>query len=345
MAVIDANLGAIDLAESLPAKFAQTIASIPTQVDKIMFVVGNGPGVALAKELSTAVEVDAEHYADASKRPVDDLMKASADMNPEVVIGIGGGAVIDMSKIAAKQAKAMHVAIPTVLSQDGLYATHAVVRFEDTVERYKCSPPDVVLAAQEQINAAPNVFARSCVGDILSNYSALLDCKLAHANGIYTVSEEAVDLSRQAADIAANWDIEKPAMELFLAVKLSGQAMQAAGDSAPCSGAEHKLVTALEKVTNRAIPHGLGVALCTVVVAALRSEKELNNTIQLASKFNLPAKCSDLDITEDEMVEALVLASELRPSRFTVLDANNFTEQNFREALKSAEHMAELVES
>ena len=345
MAVIDANLGAIDLVESLPTKVAEAIDSIPTPVNKILFVVGNGPGVALAGQLSAAVEVTTEQYANASKRPVKELIQTSAAMRPEVVIGIGGGAVVDMSKIAAKQAKAMHFAIPTVLSQDGLYATHAVVRFEDTVERYKCSPPDVVLAAQDEINAAPSVFARSCVGDLLSNYSALLDCKLAHANGIYTVSPEAIDKARKAADIAANWDLDKPAMELFLAVKLSGEAMQVAGDSAPCSGAEHKLVTALEKVIGRAIPHGLGVSLSTVIIAALRSEKELDNAIQLANKFQLPTQCGDLEITEDEMIEALVLASELRPSRFTVLDANNFTEKDFRKALKVVAAVAEFVES
>ena len=97
-----------------------------------------------------------------------------------VVIGFGGGTVLDLAKFAAFVSKTHLISLPTTLSNDSLASPVAVLGTEGKARKtFKCTIPSAILVDVNIIVSAPDRQLLSGIGDTISKYTALVDWKKA----------------------------------------------------------------------------------------------------------------------------------------------------------------------
>lgn len=162
-----------------------------------------------------------------------------------LIIGFGGGTALDTAKYAGFVANIPYVAIPTALSNDGVCSPVSVLLARGgRSHSFTSKTPDGLLIDTDIILQSPRLLLQAGVGDILSNYTALydwtLDCRY---NGHHT-DDFAYMLSERAVTAllysnVKNFDTPEGIQMLAQSLVLGGLAMQIAGNSRPCSGADH----------------------------------------------------------------------------------------------------------
>jgi len=304
----------------------------------VLVLAGSGPGVALAQHVGRSSELNVLVVDDVAALAVEDLVARSAALNPSLVVGIGGGRVIERLKLVAQVVAVPSVAVPTSLSQDGLCAPTAVITSDGVrPQRFECDPPTQVVPASHLIELAPRELSVACIADLVSNLSAIEDCDLAYRNGMGRPPTEALSLARRAAVNAGSSAPDAPPSELLASVLDSGRAMALSGDSRPCSGAEHKIAHAITEITNRPALHGLVVGVTTAFVARLRSPARLEEIENYHRRHDIAGHPDAIGCTDDEFVEAVARAQHSRRNRFTILDIAKPTASTVRSILRSRE--------
>jgi glycerol-1-phosphate dehydrogenase [NAD(P)+] len=314
----------------------ECIASVPQllaehEFDLTRVLVGTGAGA--TRDIAADVT---RHLRDAGHEVVErDCLAGRLDQAGElageivtreatVVLGVGGGRVIDTAKLAAGRTGTEFVSVPTAISHDGISSPIASLSHDDGVRRsHAATMPAGIVVDTQIIRNAPARMIRAGVGDLASNLTANLDWQLAHRRGADRYDAFSALIAESAARPALEIeDIDDPDGREWIAkgLLMSGLAMAAAGTSRPCSGAEHLISHSLDsRLGERAALHGEQVALgCLVAAAAHRSEL-LETLDALFARLGLPRRPSDLDIGDDEFLEAVRTAPETRPGRYTIL--------------------------
>ncbi len=133
------------------------------------------------EKLQVAVERFGGQCCDAE---IERLQTVAAGKRCDVVIGLGGGTVIDTAKAVAHAAGARVAIVPTVASTDApTSAVSVIYTAEGTFSRYLFLPrnPDLVLVDTAVIAAAPLRFLVAGMGDALSTWFEADSCRQAHA--------------------------------------------------------------------------------------------------------------------------------------------------------------------
>lgn len=249
----------------------------------------------------------------------------------EIIIGFGGGKVLDTAKYASYVSKKKYVSVPTILSNDGLASPIAVLKTgEGKAKSLGCKSPDGIIIDIDMIRNAPRTLLTAGIGDTVSNYTSLFDWKLAgkhrrtHVNDFaYLLSDTALNmlLFSRETDIGNDNFIRQLAQSLIL----SGLAMDIAGNSGPCSGSEHLFSHSLDEYYVVGVPHGLKVALGTVV-SCMFQNRDYEPITEFLSRYNIDVSPRTLGISKETFVGAWMKAQSTRPDRFTVLDTIEVTE-------------------
>ena len=170
--------------------------------------------------------------------------------DPDVIITVGSGTLMDCARYNAFHMGIPFVAIPTLASSDGFTANICSV----VIDGHKCSIP---MSAPALVVADLNIIAGafltvSGVADILSKHISLADWKIANiAAGEYYCGRVA-DMAQQALDMMVSCadallDGEAPDFEaMTMAQMISGLSMQMLGNSRAASGAEHLIAHLVE---------------------------------------------------------------------------------------------------
>ena len=172
--------------------------------------------------------------------------------DPDVIITVGSGTLMDFARYNAFHMGIPFVAIPTLASSDGFTANICSV----VIDGHKCSipmsAPALVVADLNIIAGAPMFLTVSGVADILSKHISLADWKIANiAAGEYYCGRVA-DMAQQALDMMVSCadallDGEAPDFEaMTMAQMISGLSMQMLGNSRAASGAEHLIAHLVE---------------------------------------------------------------------------------------------------
>jgi len=258
----------------------------------------------------------------------------------DVVVSVGGGKVIDVGKYCACQRRVNFISFPTAAANDGLASPIAVMQVEGKPQSLMTNMPLGVIVDLEVIQRAPRRRVIAGICDLVSNVSAIEDWLLAQRRGQDRVDDFAKTLSLMAGETLLNLPriaIDDPRFleDLLSGLVLSGVAMGVAGSSRPASGAEHEFSHALDEVLDEPLIHGEQVALGTLLASHLRG-KDFERIRDFLSQVGAPVTARQLGIPGEKIIEALVLAPDIRPERYTLFNEVRFSETEAERVARDA---------
>jgi glycerol-1-phosphate dehydrogenase [NAD(P)+] len=253
------------------------------------------------------------------------IERASAE-DVDFLLGIGGGTVIDVAKMAADDHGVGFVSVPTTASHDGIVSGRGSIPEGNTRHSVAADPPLGVIADTAIIADAPWQFITAGCADIISNYTAVKDWELAHRLKNVEYSEYAGALSQMTAEmLVGNADsikkgLEESAWLVMKALVSSGVAMSIDGSSRPASGAEHLISHQLDRIAGGTALHGHQVGVASITTEYLHSGQDghWNNVRDALASIGAPTTAEGLGHTIEDFIEAMTTAHEIR-DRYTIL--------------------------
>jgi glycerol-1-phosphate dehydrogenase [NAD(P)+] len=242
------------------------------------------------------------------------------------LVALGGGKPIDVAKMAAERVDRGFVSVPTAASHDGIVSGRSSIPEGDTRHSVAADPPLAVVADTEIMADAPWKLTTAGCADIISNYTAVKDWRLAHRLKNAPYSEYAGALSEMTAEmLVGNADSIRPGLEesawiVSKALVSSGVAMSIADSSRPASGAEHLFSHQLDRIAPDPALHGHQVGVGSIVVEYLHTgeDGQWRQIRDALAAIGAPTTAEELGIDPEVIVEALATAHEIR-DRYTIL--------------------------
>ena len=273
---------------------------------------------------STGSNAEAVRTCRTTMEEVDKVIERALETEANFLLGVGSGRSIDLAKLASTRLDLPFISIPTAASHDGIASPHASIVDNGKNTSIKAKAPIAVIADTEIISAAPFNFLAAGCGDIISNYTAVLDWELASRLLNEYFGEYAAALARMAARvIIESADSIKPEHEISarLVVKAlvsNGVAMSIAGSSRPASGSEHMFSHSLDRIVPKPALHGEQCGVGTIMMMYLHGGnwQEIREALK---KIGAPINAEELGIEDKYIVEALLHAHKIRPERYTIL--------------------------
>ena len=256
-------------------------------------------------------------------------------------LGVGGGKNIDVAKLASFLEGIPFLSVPTAATHDGIASTNVSIGWGHPPQQFtkKANAPLAIVADTSIIMKAPFRFLASGCGDIISNWTAVKDWKLAHEkNGVY-YGEYAASLSKMSASlILQNIELIKKNTEesvrfVVEALISTGVAMAIAGTSRPASGAEHLFSHALDKLKASKAMHGEQCGVGTIMMEYLHGG-DWEKIRAALSMLGAPVTAKELGVTPQNVINALMIAHTIRPERYTILNSG-LTESQARKLAQS----------
>ncbi len=268
-------------------------------------------------------DTDIKDISAACQDTVDSII-SDARGEMDFMLGVGGGVPIDVAKCASHEIDIPFISIPTAASHDGIASARASINRNGNKISVGAHPPLAVVADTGVIARGPYRLLAAGCADTIGNATAVKDWLLAKKLRNEPYSHYAANLSKMTAySLIKNSDSIKPGLEesAWLVIKAlvsSSVAMSIAGSSRPASGSEHKFSHALDSLVEKPALHGEQCGVGTIIMMYLHGGdwKEIKRALQ---NVNAPTTARGLDLTEEDVVEALVRAPEIRPERYTIL--------------------------
>lgn len=266
--------------------------------------------------------VDLVKVKTAQEKSVDKVEKKMESIS--LVLGVGGGKVIDVAKMAATNGNLLFMSVPTAASHDGIASPLASIKNSQGSVSLTAQSPIGVIADTNIIRNAPLDLLISGCADIISNYTAIKDWKLAKKLQNENYSESAAALSLMTAKLIIKSSnlikqgLEESARLVVKSLFSSGMAISIAGSSRPASGSEHKFSHALDKIAPNPCLHGEQCGIGTIMMMHLHGGdwKCIQNALK---KMKAPTNAYELGIDPEYIIEALTMAHTIRPERYTIL--------------------------
>lgn len=263
---------------------------------------------------------------------VEETRRLVVDVEPDIIVAVGGGRVIDVAKYVAYISNINFVSVPTAVSHDGIASPAVSLR---DVSGYPVSkfvkPPLAVVADTEVIAQAPHKLLASGFGDIIGKLTSVRDALLARKIKGEYVGDYSLALAKMSASMVAEYaeaiaKHEPEGVSVLVEAAIScGVAMAIAGSSRPCSGSEHAFSHALDIVyPEKRCLHGEQVGIGTIMMAYLHglNWKRIKRLLQTVGA---PTTCEELGVPSEAIVEALKLAHKVR-DRYTILGEGGLSE-------------------
>ena len=262
----------------------------------------------------------------ASFDAVEETIGRAREADAGYLVAVGGGKPIDVAKMASDRLDLGFVSVPTAASHDGIVSGRSSIPEGDTRHSVAADPPLAVVADTEVIAAAPWELTTAGCADIVSNYTAVKDWRLAARLRDVEYSEYAGALSELTAEMLVDSadsirpELEESAWIVVKALVSSGVAMSIAGSSRPASGAEHLVSHQLDRIAAEPALHGHQVGVASVVTAYLHDGPDggWRDVRAALSSIGAPTTADEIGIDADTMVEAFTTAHEIR-DRYTIL--------------------------
>lgn len=272
-----------------------------------------------------------------------DVEEASSIVRSEgvnLIIGIGGGKSVDVAKLAAHRMNLPFISVPTSASHDGITSPFASIKGLDRPYSHPCRPPIGILADIDLISEAPSRLLSSGCGDLIAKITAVRDWEFARDDVKEYFAKYAAKLALLGAEMvtreAEHIDLtdKEIVRDIVEALISSGVAAGIAGSSRPCSGSEHLFTHALDLMSTNSGLHGEKCGIGTILMSKLQG-KDWKKVKDALTAVNAPTKASQIGISSEDVVQALVMAQSIRPERYTILNRQKLDRQKAVELAKT----------
>ena len=304
-------------------------------MDKAVIYFGNGLIDMFGRDVMESLKdagVTVLEYRELDSIKIEDIVELafSIDNKAQIIVGLGGGKVIDAAKYAAYLRKLPFLSVPTSSSSDGFSSASASL----TVNGRRASVPARmaygIIADTDVIRSAPEKFLYSGIGDMVSKITALYDWAYEAENGYAVINDFAVMIAKKAVNSFVRTPFQDIHEDLFLrelldSLAMSGIANEIAGSSAPTSGSEHLISHALDKMLEQPQLHGIQVGIATYLMSKVQNHRfERVNTIFTDTGFwNY---VSTLGLDREDYERAIDMAPSIKPFRHTYLHEEKYRE-------------------
>ena len=261
-----------------------------------------------------------------SKTEINRLVAVMNEKGCDVVIGIGGGKILDTAKAVAYFKEVPVLICPTIASTDAPCSALSVIYTDEGVfEEYLFLPanPNMVLMDTEIIAKSPVRLTVSGMGDALATYFEARACQASEATTCAggNVTMAAMSLAKLCFDTLMNEGVKaKLALEAGACTKAVEKVIEAntllsgiGFESGGLAGAHaiHNGFTVLDECHH--MYHGEKVAFGTITQLVLEDipAEELEDIIDWCIELGLPVTLKELGITEvtDEKLMAVATAA------------------------------------
>jgi uncharacterized oxidoreductase len=290
-----------------------------------------------------------------SEREIAALVRQAGN-HRHVVIGIGGGAVLDTAKVVARRLGTPAVAIPTIAATCAAW-TPLSVWYNDAGEALRFEIFDdanhLVLVEPRIILAAPSEYLLAGIGDTLAKwYEAIVlspepaSLPLTVRLGIQTaLAVRDVLLNQSAAALAAQaaGELTQDFLDVVDAIIAGGGMVGGLGERYTRVAAAHAVHNGLTVLPATAsFLHGTKVAYGILVQCALLGQDEWLKTLSAAwQEFGLPTSLAAMNVDiADKPAMARVIARTLQPGESIHLVPIALNEQTLLAAMHAVEQVA-----
>ena len=275
----------------------------------------------------------------ASMNDIDSSQSLVRKEQPNFIVGVGGGRSVDVAKMISYNLNIPFISVPTSASHDGISSPFVSIRGRDKPYSLKAHAPIGVIADTKLISEAPYRLQASGCGDLIGKITAVKDWELARDDNNEYFGSYAANLASMSAKIiienSSKLSYRANIRTIVEALISAGVASCIAGSSRPCSGSEHLFSHALEYVakTNCGL-HGERVGIGTIMMSKIHG---LDHAVIIKTLQNIkaPTTAKEIDVTEDQIIQSLLIAQSLRPERYTILNKIKMDKGSAREIAKS----------
>ncbi|MGQ9722663.1 MAG: NAD(P)-dependent glycerol-1-phosphate dehydrogenase [Candidatus Jordarchaeum sp.] len=260
----------------------------------------------------------------ATKETVEQVKKEIKKLKIEIILGVGGGGVIDVSKLSASQENIPFISIPTVASHDGIASPRAKIN-KVAPFSIEANGPVAIIADIDVVSKAPYRLTASGCGDLISKLTSVKDWELAHLRVNEKFNIEAANLARESGqNLIKNAKLvkkrtKKGYQKVTEALIKSGISMTLAGSSRPASGAEHMFSHKLDQIAPNSAYHGEQCGIGTIIMMYLHGGdwRKIVDTLKIVGA---PTTAKDIHIDREIIIKAITEAKEIRNDRYTILN-------------------------
>jgi glycerol-1-phosphate dehydrogenase [NAD(P)+] len=264
----------------------------------------------------------------------------------DVVIGVGGGKVLDVAKYACFLKKLPFISVPTSTSNDGFSSSGCSLIVNGRRTSVNAFMPYGIIVDIDVIKEAPEKFIYSGIGDLVSKITAVYDWEFEEKNGKTKVDDFAAMIAKKSVNSFVRTEFNSIRDDFFIkelvdSLTMCGIAVEIAQNSAPASGSEHLISHALDKLLEKPQLHGLQVGIATYIMSKVQNHryeritKVFENTGFFKYVKTLGMKAEDFD-------KAIDIAPTIKPNRHTYIHIEEYREQA-RRLLREDEILKEIL--
>lgn len=284
------------------------------------------------KESFKAAEINVLDYRELDSIKIEDIIELAftIDSKAQVIIGIGGGKVIDAAKYAAYLKRLPFISVPTSSSSDGFSSSSASLIVDGRRNSVPARLAYGIVVDIDVVKSAPEKFLYSGIGDLVSKITALYDWVYEAEKGYSSINDFAVMIAKKAVNSFVRTQFDSIYDDLFLrelvdSLAMSGIANEIAGNSSPTSGSEHLISHALDKILERPELHGIQVGIATYLMSLVQNHryKRINKIFTDTGFWDYV--CT-LKLNRKDYETAIDLAPSIKPYRHTYLHEEQYRE-------------------
>ena len=271
-------------------------------------------------------------YKELDTVDIDDIIELAfnIDANAQVILGIGGGKVIDTAKYAAYLRKLPFISIPTSASSDGFSSASASLMVNGRRTSVPARMAYGIVVDTDILKSAPEKFIYSGIGDMVAKITSLYDWLFESQHGYSTMNDFSVMIAKKAVNSFVRTPFETIKDDLFLkelvdSLAMSGIANEIAGGSTPTSGSEHLISHALDKMLECPQLHGVQVGIATYLMSRVQDHRYVRVNA-IFEKTGFWDYVSTLDLNIDDYEKAIDMAPSIKPHRHTYLHEEKYRE-------------------
>jgi len=324
----------IEIGEKNINDFGKFLISL-NKPKKVSLIAGTNVQKILKKKIEKSLKLKKIRFIwhtsiDNQIKSLNKIQKDVKKDNSDLIVGIGGGRSVDTAKLISYNLGKPFVSLPTAASHDGMASPFVSVK-SDKPHSIVATAPMGVFVDIDIIKKAPAKLLASGCGDLIANIIAVKDWQLGHKKKKEYYGRYAANLALMSAKIVMENSSEfaKKGLDARVIVEgliSAGVASCIAGSSRPCSGAEHLVSHALDKLAPGIGLHGEKCGLGSIMIGKLQGQ-DWKKIVKTLKDVGAPTSAKQIGLKPEIIVKALMIAQDLRPERYTILKEIKMTEK------------------